>query len=215
MSTINKTPNLGLTQYAGLTYPLFLGDYSKDMGVIDELVKGIEDDIAEIQSIIDTVSTQNINDLIARLSALEIKVDNNANIINSLLNSIAGLISEVDNNKTEIANVKAELETAKNDIDELKRCCDNVLSVLNSYGERLTTNETAIENVNTEIIRMKEDIIGNAQDIATVATQISNIIANKQDKLIAGHGIRIVDNVISSYGAGVVASYSDENLTLG
>ena len=215
MSTINKTPNLGLTQYTGLTYPLFFGDYSKDMGVIDELVKSIEDDISEIQSIIDTVSTQNINDLIARLSALEIKVDNNANIINSLLNSITGLISEVDNNKTEIANLKTELETAKSDIDELKRCCDNVLSVLNSHGERLTTNETAIENINNEIVRMKENIIGNAQDIATVATQISNIIANKQDKLIAGNGIRIVDNVISSYGASVVASYSDENLILG
>lgn len=75
MSTIQKTQNYDLTKYVGVKLPLFLGDHSHDMEIIDRLIKAINDDISDIQRVIDTVSTQNIDDLIARMMALEVKVD--------------------------------------------------------------------------------------------------------------------------------------------
>lgn len=217
MSTIQKTQNYDLTKYVGVKLPLFLGDHSRDMEIIDALIKGINDDIIDIQRVIDTVSTQNIDDLIARMLALEVKVDNNANLIQSLLTSLAGLTSEVGKNTNRIAALTSELETAKEDIATLKQCCDNVLSVLNEHGASITQNTNAIENINNEISRIKQDVIGNAQDIRTLATQLATSLDNKQDKLIAGTGISIVDNVISSTGGSgnVVGTYNDGNLTLG
>ena len=217
MSTTQKTQNYYLTKYVGIKYPLFLNDHSRDMEIIDALIKGINDDIIDIQRVIDTVSTQNIDDLIARMMALEVKVDNNANLIQSLLTSLAGLTSEVGKNTNRIAALTTELETAKEDIATLKQCCDNVLSVLNEHGASITQNTNAIENINNEINRIKQDVIGNAQDIRTLATQLATSLDNKQDKLIAGTGISIVDNVISSTGGSgnVVGTYNDGNLTLG
>ncbi len=214
MSTIQKTPNIGLTKYVGIKYPLFLNDYAHDMEIIDSFIKAINDDISDIQRVIDTVSTQNIDDLIARILALEVKVDNNANLIQSLLTSLAGLTSEVGKNTNRIAVLTTELEAAKGDISTLKQCCDNVLSVLNEHGASITQNTSAIENINNEINRIKQNVIGNAQDIQTLATQLATSLDNKQDKLIAGTGISIVDNVISSTG-NVIGTYNDGNLTLG
>ena len=218
MSKIERTENVGLTQYVGITYPLFLNDYSSDMLLIDSLIKGINQDITEINRVISTVSTQNIDDLIARLGALEVKVDNNANLINNLLESLSGLTVEVGKNTNRITALTTQLQTVKDDIEYLKQCCDNVLSVLNEHGERITTNETAITNINAEIVRIKADVIGNAQDIQTLATQIALIIESKQDKLMAGTGISIDGNVISATGGGgVIGVYtpSTEDLTLG
>lgn len=217
MSTIQKTKNYDLTKYVGIKNPLFLNDHSHDMEIIDSLIKAINDNISDIQRVIDTVSTQNIDDLIARMMALEVKVDNNANLIQSLLTSLAGLISEVGKNTNRIAALNSELETAKEDIATLKQCCDNVLSVLNEHGASITQNTNAIENINNEINRIKQDVIGNAQDIRTLATQLATSLDNKQDKLIAGTGITIVDNVISSTGGSgnVIGTYNDGNLTLG
>lgn len=217
MSTIDKTQNYDLIKYVGIKYPLFLKDQSDNMEIIDALIKGINDDIADIQRVIDTVSTQNIDDLIARMMALEVKVDNNANLIQSLLTSLAGLTSEVGKNTHRITALTAELEVTKEDISTLKQCCDNVLSVLNEHGASITQNTNAIENINNEISRIKQNVIGNAQDIQTLATQLATALDNKQDKLIAGTGISIVDNVISSTGGSgnVIGTYNDGNLTLG
>lgn len=217
MSTIEKTQNYDLTKYVGIKYPLFLNDHSHDMEIIDSLIKAINDNISDIQRVIDTVSTQNIDDLIARIMALEVKVDNNANLIQSLLTSLAGLTSEVGKNTNRIANLKTQLQTAQSDIEELKRCCNNVLTTLNNHGNRISANETAINNINTEINRIKENVLGNATDIRTLATQIANILETKQDKLIAGTGIRIEDNVISTSGSGgnIIGTYDNGNLILG
>lgn len=217
MSTIDKTNNYNLIKYVGIEYPLFLNDQSLNMEIIDALIKGINDDIVDIQRVIDTVSTQNIDDLIARIMALEVKVDNNANLIQSLLTSLAGLTSEVGKNTNRIAALVTELEEAKEDISTLKQCCENVLTVLNEHGASITQNTSAIENINNEINRIKQNVIGNAQDIQTLATQLATALDNKQDKLIEGTGISIVDNVISSTGGSgnVIGTYNDGNLTLG
>lgn len=217
MSTIEKTENYKLITYNGIKYPLFLGDMNENMLIIDALLKGVNDSISDIQAVIDTVSTQNIEDLMARLMALEIKVDNNANVISGLLDSLSGLTSEVGRTNNRVSAIISELETAKSDIEYLKQCCDNVVSTLTNHGEAITQNTNAITNINNEIARMKENIIGNTQDIQTVATQIGALIESKQDKLIPGTGISIVDNVISATGGsgGVVGTYSDGNLTLG
>lgn len=217
MSTVSKTANYNLTKYVGIRYPLFLNDFGENMEVLDAVIKAINEDIADINRVIDTVSTQNIDDLIARIMALEVKVDNNANLIQSLLTTLAGLTSEVGKNTNRIAALTTELEAAKDDIATLKQCCDNVLTVLNEHGASITQNTNAIENINNEINRIKQNVIGNAQDIQTLATQLATGLDNKQDKLIAGTGISIVDNVISATGGSgnVIGTYNDGNLTLG
>lgn len=218
MATIDKTNNLGLKTYGGTTYPLFLGDFSENMDIIDGIIKSINDDIEEIQRVIETVSTQNIDDLLARLMALEVKVDNNATIIESLLSSVNSLNQIVNRQGNKINDIVSEIETVKNDINNLKTKCDEIVSILNQHGNEIAQNTEAINNINNNIERIKLDVIGNAQDIATLATQIRTIADGKQDKLIAGAGIDITDNVISVRGTGnVIGTYDgeSENLTLG
>ena len=218
MSTIEKTPNCNLTKYIGVTYPLFLGDMSDNMEVIDGLIKGINDDIEDINRVIETVDTRNIDDLVARLGALEVKVDTNANIIQSLINSVNGLGALVDNNTNKITNIVEQLTTINDEIAQLKNRCDNIITVLAEHGDRISANENSIENITNQINRIREDVIGNAQDIATLATQLQTAMENKQDKLYAGAGIKIENNVISADTSGnVIGSYdsSTENLTLG
>lgn len=217
MSTIAKTPNYDLTTYVGIDNPLFLGDHSHDMEIIDSLIKAINDNISDIQRVINTVSTQNIDDLIARMMAIEVKVDNNANAISNLLTSYNGLSKEINKNTNRINAINDKLTDIQSDITELKNCCQNVLSILTEYGNRITTNENAITYINNEISRIKENVTGNTTDIHTLATQISNIGASKQDKLTAGTGITIEDNVISAVGGsgGVIGTYDNGNLILG
>lgn len=217
MSTIEKTDNYDLTKYVGMTLPLFLIDHSRDMDIIDALIKGINDNISEIQGVIDTVSTQNIDDLLARIMALEVKVDNNANIIQSLLSSLQGLTNEVEKNRNRISSITATLESALNDIEILKQKCDNVITILGTHGKEITQNTLAIENINNELSRIKENVLGNAQDIQTLATQLATGLENKQDKLIAGTGISIENNVISAIGGSgnVIGTYDNGNLILG
>lgn len=217
MSTISKTSFLELTKYENVDKPKFLSDISANMDVIDNAMSSTNGRLEDVERVIDTVSTANIDDLIARLSAIEVKVDTNANQIQSLNNSINGLSTQTTNNTTNIAYLRTLIDTANDDISELKQCCDNVRTVLVGYGDRIAGNETAIANILTQLNRMNEGIIGNAQDIQTVATQISTIADSKQDTLIPGLGIKIEDNVISVDGAGnVIGSYdgTSENLTL-
>lgn len=198
MSTIEKTGNYKLTMYDNVKYPLFLGDYSNNMRIIDGLLKSINDSITSIQAVIDTVSTQNIDDLTARLGALEIKVDNNASAIASITSSIAGLDAKINKNIADITTINNTLTTVQSDIEELKQRCNNTDTTLSNHGQRISANENAIVGINEEIPRIKADVLGNATDIQTLATQIATISDNKQDKLIAGTGISIVDNVIST-----------------
>ena len=218
MSTISKTNYYELTKYENVDKPKFLNDISDDNQKIDNALQGINERMNAVESVIETVSTQNIDDMLARLGAVETKVDANANSIRGLTDSINGLSTRVTNNTNNIALLGTSLKTAQDDIDNLKQCCDEVRTVLVEYGSRISGNETAIQNINNVLTRMNEDIIGNAQDIATVATQINTLIESKQDKLIEGTGIKIEDNVISVDGAGnVVGTYNSttENLTLG
>lgn len=198
MSTIQKTDNYNLTLYNNVEYPLFLGDYSNDMRIIDRLFKSINDSIADIQRVIDTVSTQNIDNLTARLGALEVKVDNNASAIESITRSIAGLDSKINKNIADIATINGTLATVQSDIEELKRRCDSTDTTLSLHNGRISANERAITSINEEIPRIKADVLGNARDIETLATQIASIGESKQDTLIAGTGISIANNVIST-----------------
>ena len=51
MSSINKTPNYGLTQYAnnGKDTISFMGDYNEDMKIIDMKLKALEDKINQLK----------------------------------------------------------------------------------------------------------------------------------------------------------------------
>lgn len=216
MSTISKTSYYDLTKYEGVDKPKFLNDMSDNNDRIDSALHGLNSRLTDVERVIDTVSTQNIDDMLARLGALEVKVDANANSIRGLTDSINGLSTLVANNTSNIATINNELVTVKGDIDTLKRCCDEVRTVLVEHGTRLASNETAIANINAQLFRLYEDIISNAQDIQTLATQINNLIESKQDKLIAGRGIRLENNVISADGGNVIGTYdgSTENLSL-
>ena len=51
MSSINKTPNYGLTQYSenGKDVISFMGDYNQDMKIIDTKIKALEDKINQLE----------------------------------------------------------------------------------------------------------------------------------------------------------------------
>lgn len=216
MAKITRTLHYLLHKYSGITYPLFLNDHNEDMDIIDNALDGLDDRLEHVEDVIHTVSTQNIDDLMERLRAVEVKVDNNATSILTLTTSLNTVDNKVNTNSSRINVLNNSINSIQSDITELKQCCNNVRTTLVEYGGRLSTNETAINNINAEIERIKADVLGNSQDITTLSTQIQTLINTKQDVLEAGAGIDITDNVIS-VTANVVGSYdsANENLTIG
>ena len=218
MSKIITTINYLLHKYGGIKYPLFLNDFNDNMDIIDEVMKGIDDRLVDVERVIDTVSTQNIDDLMARLAALEIKVDNNASAINNLLTQQTVLSNRITANANAISTINATLIDVESDISELQSCCETVNNTLANHETRISTNTTAIDNINSEIDRIKQNVAGNSQDIITLGTQIQTLDSTKQNVLTAGSGISIVNDVISATGSGggVIGSYDSdtENVNL-
>lgn len=57
MASTNKTLNYDLSQYVGTDKPTYLGDYNNDMLKIDTAIKENADNIADINSDLETVTT--------------------------------------------------------------------------------------------------------------------------------------------------------------
>lgn len=230
MSKRVQTENLKLYAYnTSQGLPTFLKDWSDNADIIDGAIKQNQDDIAEnkadiidLQSQIDVLDPENIRDYKARLDAMENKMATQAALL-------ADNIRHDNDQDALIASNTARIELLENNVTNIQQSISDIreeLSTTNANVASLDGRITSLENrcviVEQEITDLRNDFIGLADDMTDLTHQFDAVVqtvVNKQDKLVAGTGIRIEGNVISAtgQGGGVIGQYDSttENLTLG
>ena len=128
--------------------------------------------IQAIEEVIDTVSTQNITDLQSRISALENKVQTNAEQIHELNDNVSSIntrLDGVDRGIVELGNRTSSLEGR---VGVLETCCVTVEDTINAHDIRISKNTEDIESIRQRLSRDESNIQGNADDIIILSEQV-------------------------------------------
>ena len=151
-------------------------------GGVDVTLEAYDGRLDAIEDVIATVSTANINDLIARIDALEQKVDANTQSIDTLNDNMIGAVNRITGLETGLGTTNAELNTVKDRVTNLETCCQEVRDILNDHNSRINKNASDISELDTRLTRDETNIAGNASDITILATQ-NNTQAQQIDDL--------------------------------
>lgn len=209
MSKRKQTENLHLYTYENARgLPTFLHDWSDNCEVIDaEHVKvqgeitALDERLTTAEDTIQSLSPESILDYKVRLDALERKSNAQANLIRSITDEQIVQNNLIDKNKTDIANLAVNIDNNTSKINQLRVDVDNNAVDINNANFRITNLENRVEVLEHEVTDLTNDIIGlgeNVRDIASQLEAVTNIVVNKQDKLIAGQGIEIDENNVIS-----------------
>lgn len=230
MSKRKQTENLHLYTYENARgLPTFLRDWSDNCEIIDAESVHVQDEIDALdtrlttaEDTIESLSPESILDYKTRLDALERKSNAQANLIEAITREQTVQNNLINKNKTDIDALRVNIDNNTSNINQLRIDVDaNRVDITTANG-RIDALEVRVDNLEHEVIDLTNDIIGLGENITDIATQleaVTNILNEKQDKLTAGAGIRIENNVISAtgQGGGVIGTYdaTTENLTLG
>ena len=146
---------------------------------IDATNTNVANNAADIVTANGNIST-NANDITSlkgRMATAEGQIATHETKINQHTQSINGLTTDVNGLKTDVNGLKTDVNGLKTDVNGLK--------------ERITTAEEQIATHETKINQ-------HTQSISGLSTEVNGLKTSKQDKLIAGNGITIDQNVISS-----------------
>lgn len=126
-----------------------------------------------IEEVIETVSTANINDLIARMDALEQKVDANTQSIDTLNDNLISAVNRIVDLETGLGTTNANLNALAGRVTLLEGCCEEVRTTLADHNTRINKNASDISALDVRLTRDETNIAGNASDIVILATQNS------------------------------------------
>lgn len=212
MSKRKQTENLHLYTYENARgLPTFLQDMSDNCEVMDAEhvrvqgeINSLDERLTTAEDTIQSLSPESILDYKVRLDALEKKSNAQANLIRSITDEQIVQNNLIDKNKTDIANLAVNIDNNTSKINQLRVDVDNNAIDINNANLKITTLENRVEILEHEVTDLTNDIIGLGENVADIASQleaVTNIVSNKQEKLIAGQGIEIdEDNVISVKG---------------
>ena len=185
MSKINHTENLNLTQYVNIRLPIFFNDYTDDMRKIDQAWGSIASRLSAVEEVIDKVSTQNIDDLIARIDALEEKVEVNSTQIHTINDKIDAIENRIADDETAIRNNTSQISALNGRVSVLEECCSEVRDTLTAHANKIAKNEDDISDILIRLERDESNIQGNARDIIILGEQVATNTKNIDDLMHA------------------------------
>ena len=179
--------------------------------------------LQSIESIIETVSTANIEDLRRRLDAVEIKVDTNATAIESLNEDVNLIEASVETIHSILNTLDSRISVNENNISSLQTCCETVQTTLINLQSQITANDSDITELQNRITTAENNIQGNATDITTVATQtrvnttdiaeLKTKVNNLEDAIQQVDNwedrIEAVENTVAGYDTSIAQAVSD------
>lgn len=170
MAIYNVTDFLALSKYSGQA-PELLKRITADNEKIDTFTSSINERMEAVEAVIDTVSTQNIDDIEERVDALEEKVEVNAEHIALNAEFIEANTTSISDHETRIVSLEESQEVQDELISELE-------SLTETQGEQISINTTSISALETRLTEDEQNIQGNAQDITILATQVNTNAEN-------------------------------------
>ena len=137
--------------------------------------------------------TQSINGLTTDVNGLKTDVNKLKTDVNGLSTNVNGLNTDINGLNTDVNGLKTDVNGLKTDVNGLK-------GRMTTAEGQIATNETKIDQ--------------HTQSISGLATDIDNLRTSKQDKLTAGTGITIDNNVISSQNVPIRRAVEGKNAML-
>lgn len=140
-------------------------------GGVDTTLEAYDGRLDAIEEVIETVSTANINDLIARMDALEQKVDANTQSIDTLNDNVISAVNRIVDLEAGLGTTNANLNSLAGRVTLLEDCCSSVRETLTDHNTRINKNASDISALDARLTRDETNIAGNASDITILATQ--------------------------------------------
>lgn len=128
--------------------------------------------LVEIERVIDTVSTANIDDLTERVNALENKVETNIADIRILRNDIHEVSDRVTATENTLVQHGTQLTNHENRITTLENCCSEVRGELTRIEGKVDSNKSEIDALKLRVTTNEGNIAANAQDITILSEQV-------------------------------------------
>lgn len=209
MSKRKQTDNLHLYKYENARgLPTFLQDWSDNANAIDaesERVQGeidsLDNRLTIAEETIESLSPESILDYKVRLDALERKSNAQASLIQIITEGQLAQDKLINKNQTDIADLRVNIDNNTSKINQLRDDVDNNKIDIQNANLKIVNLENRVATLEHEVTDLTNDIIGLGENITDIASQLEAIallVANKQDKLIAGTGIEIDDNNVIS-----------------
>ena len=137
--------------------------------------------LIEIERVIDTVSTANVDDLTERVNALENKVNANTSNINTVKVDVSDLKDRVSSLETKQVEDAQQIARNTGRIANLETCCQEVQTTLSELDSRITQNSGDIEALTERVAHDEGNITANAQDITILSGQVATNSADIED----------------------------------
>lgn len=139
---------------------------------VDPTLSNYETRISAIESVIETVSTANIDALTLRVDALEEKVEANSQHILTINGEITAINNSVTALQTMDTEQNARLDALESKVSILEECCEEVRTTLTDHNNRINTNAADIAALDIRVTANEGNIEANAQDIVILANQV-------------------------------------------
>ena len=127
----------------------------------------------------------------ARIDAINTNVANNAADIVAANGNISTNTNDINGLKGRMATAEGQIATHETKINQHTQSINGLSTDVNGLKSRMSTAEGQISTNETNINQHTQSING-------LSTDVNGLKTSKQDKLTAGSGITIVDNVIST-----------------
>ena len=142
-----------------------------------------------------------------QIATHETKIDQHTQSINGLSTDVNGLNTDVNGLKTDVNGLKERMTTAEGQIATHETKIDQ-------HTQRINGLSTDVNGLKTDVNGLKTDVNGLKTDVNGLKTDINGLKTSKQDKLTAGTGITIDNNVISSQNVPIRRAVEGKNAML-
>ena len=136
-------------------------------------------------------NTNDISGLKGRMATAEGQIASHETKINQQTQSINGLSNDISGLNDRMSTAEGQISTNETNINQQTQSINELSTDVNGLKSRMSTAEGQISTNETNINQHTQSING-------LSTDVNGLKTSKQDKLTAGSGITIVDNVIST-----------------
>ena len=134
----------------------------------------------------------------AKIDALEGDVAANAADITALQGTSTDHESRISSLETTSADLRTRMGTAETDIDTLQASDSQQTSKISALEADMNNVKPRVGQLESDVGTLETKVDQHTQSISGLSTEVNGLKTSKQDKLIAGSGITIDQNVISS-----------------
>lgn len=197
MSVFQENINNTVNEYTGLvnTFDERISHLEACCNEATETLNIHQQWLENIQEVIDTVSTANIENLENRLSALEHKVEANSRLISANTEYIQNILRTIESITQHLTEIDQRFVPIESDIVYLKSCCDLVQNTLTEIQNSINTINDLLTGLRTDVDKNRRDIDANATDIITVARQVEINSTNIEEILRQLNGIPDIEQL--------------------